>query len=97
MQRRSAAASVPDCRTICNFSTRGAWAGSKDTILAKLSALLGIMIAFGHSLLAMSGEETLAQVYREIAHPKLKNLKRTATDHRHLQPSSSPESSPSLR
>jgi hypothetical protein len=26
----------------------------------------------------MSGEESLAQVYREIAHPKLKNLKRTA-------------------
>ena len=24
----------------------------------------------------MSGEETLAQVYREIEHPKLKNLKR---------------------
>jgi hypothetical protein len=26
----------------------------------------------------MSGEESLAQVYRELAHPKLKNLKRTA-------------------
>ncbi len=36
------------------------------------------MIAFGHSLLAMSGFETLAQVYREIAYPKLKNLKITA-------------------
>jgi hypothetical protein len=36
------------------------------------------MMAFGHSVLAMSGEESLAQVYREIAHPKLKNLKRTA-------------------
>ena len=35
-------------------------------------------MAFGHSVLAMSGEESLAQVYREIAHPKLKNLKRTA-------------------
>jgi len=39
---------------------------------------VGILIAFGHSLLAMSGFETLAQVYREIAHPKLKNLKITA-------------------
>src|SRR5262245_7900090 len=38
--------------------------------------LLGIMIAFGHSVLAMSGEETLAQVNRELEHPKLKNLKR---------------------
>jgi len=38
--------------------------------------LLGICIAFGHSVLAMSGEETLAQVNRELEHPKLKNLKR---------------------
>jgi amino acid transporter len=44
----------------------------------KMFPLLGIMMAFGHSVLAMSGEESLAQVYREIAHPKLKNLKRTA-------------------
>src|SRR6185312_12003589 len=36
------------------------------------------MMAFGHSLLSMSGFETLAQVYREIAYPKLKNLKLTA-------------------
>ena len=34
------------------------------------------MIGLGHSLLAMSGEESLAQVNREIAHPKLKNLER---------------------
>ena len=38
--------------------------------------LIGIMIGLGHSVLAMSGEETLAQVYREIEHPKLKNLQR---------------------
>lgn len=37
-----------------------------------------MVVAFGHSLLAMSGFETLAQVYREIAYPKLKNLKITA-------------------
>ncbi len=35
-------------------------------------------MAFGHSVLAMSGEESLAQVNREIEHPKLKNLKRAA-------------------
>ena len=40
--------------------------------------LFGIMMAFGHSILAMSGEESLAQVNREIAHPKLRNLKRAA-------------------
>ena len=38
--------------------------------------LLGIFIALGHSILAMSGEESLAQVYREIEHPKLPNLKK---------------------
>ncbi len=41
-------------------------------------SFIAITIAFGHSLLAMSGFETLAQVYREIAYPKLKNLKITA-------------------
>ena len=49
-----------------------------DQIWPSSSALFGIMMAFGHSVLAMSGEESLAQVNREIAHPKLKNLKRTA-------------------
>ncbi len=39
--------------------------------------VVAIIIAFGHSLLSMSGFETLAQVYREIAYPKLQNLKRT--------------------
>jgi amino acid transporter len=38
---------------------------------------IAIAIAFGHSLLSMSGFETLAQVYREVASPKLKNLKIT--------------------
>jgi amino acid transporter len=37
---------------------------------------VAILIGFGHSLLAMSGEESLAQVNREIASPKLKNLER---------------------
>ncbi|MEO7144835.1 MAG: APC family permease [Bryobacteraceae bacterium] len=37
--------------------------------------MVAIIVAFGHSLLSMSGFETLAQVYREIAYPKLKNLK----------------------
>lgn len=40
--------------------------------------IVAIIIAFGHSLLSMSGFETLAQVYREIASPKLKNLKLAA-------------------
>jgi amino acid transporter len=40
--------------------------------------IVAIIIAFGHSLLSMSGFETLAQIYREIAYPKLKNLRITA-------------------
>ena len=50
----------------------------QDQDLAKVFGLFGILIAFGHSVLAMSGEESLAQVNRELAHPKLKNLKRAA-------------------
>jgi amino acid transporter len=38
--------------------------------------IIAVMVGLGHSLLAMSGEESLAQVNREIAHPKLKNLER---------------------
>ena len=38
----------------------------------------GIFVAFGHSILAMSGEETLAQVYREVESPKLPNFKKAA-------------------
>jgi amino acid transporter len=44
--------------------------------LAPSIPLIAILIGLGHSLLAMSGEESMAQVYREIAHPKLKNLER---------------------
>ncbi len=43
-----------------------------------LIGFIGIMIAFGHSILAMSGEETLAQVYREVESPKLPNFKKAA-------------------
>jgi amino acid transporter len=42
----------------------------------RILGTLGILVAFGHSLLAMSGEESLAQVNREIEAPKLGNLLR---------------------
>ncbi len=42
----------------------------------RIIGALGILVAFGHTLLAMSGEESLAQVNREIEAPKLKNLLR---------------------
>ena len=47
----------------------GSWAERVPFIL--------LMVGLGHSVLAMSGEETLAQVNREIEHPKLKNLEKT--------------------
>jgi amino acid transporter len=50
----------------------------RHTKVVPLFGLFGIIMAFGHSILAMSGEESLAQVNREIEHPKLKNLKRAA-------------------
>ena len=39
---------------------------------------VGMLIAFGHAFLGMSGLETRAQVYREMEAPKLFNLKRAA-------------------
>jgi len=49
----------------------------KHSQLPRTIGLIGVFVGLGHSVLAMSGEETLAQVYREIEHPKLKNLEKT--------------------
>jgi len=57
--------------------TEGAMGWLKHTSLPSIG-VIGLLIAFGHSVLAMSGEESLAQVAREIEHPKLQNLKRAA-------------------
>ncbi|HXW83770.1 MAG TPA: APC family permease [Candidatus Binataceae bacterium] len=59
-----------------NF-TPGSLGWLKSVPSARTIGALGIMIAFGHSILAMSGEESLAQINREIEAPKLKNLLRT--------------------
>jgi hypothetical protein len=48
----------------------------RGTIAPRIT-IIGILIGLGHSLLAMSGEESLAQVNREIAAPKHQNLIRT--------------------
>ena len=48
----------------------------RHTSLPYTIGLVGIFIGLGHSVLAMSGEETMAQVYREIEHPKLRNLEK---------------------
>ena len=56
----------------------GALGWLRYTSLPKTFAIVGVLIGLGHSVLAMSGEETMAQVYREIEHPKLPNLKKAA-------------------
>src|SRR5579872_2050162 len=48
----------------------------RHTRLPYTIGLVGIFIGLGHSVLAMSGEETMAQVYREIERPKLRNLEK---------------------
>src|SRR5208337_5370539 len=55
----------------------GALGWLRSSRLPQTIGLVGIFIGLGHSILAMSGEESLAQVYREIEHPKLPNLKKT--------------------
>jgi amino acid transporter len=70
---------LPPLPTASNMSfSQDALGFLKGTRFVPLLGLFGILMAFGHSVLAMSGEESLAQVNREIQHPKLKNLKRAA-------------------
>jgi len=65
---------LPSLRNL-TFST-DALGWLKNTRLPYTVGLIGILIGLGHSVLAMSGEETMAQVYREIEHPKLRNLEK---------------------
>jgi amino acid transporter len=44
--------------------------------ILRMIPLIAVFVGIGHSVLAMSGEESLAQVYREIEAPKLRNLKK---------------------
>jgi amino acid transporter len=48
----------------------------KHSSLPYTVGLIGVLVGLGHSVLAMSGEETMAQVYREIESPKLRNLEK---------------------
>jgi amino acid transporter len=61
-------ASIPRTRESLGWLL-GTWAERVSIIM--------LLVGFGHSVLAMSGEESLAQVNREIEHPKLKNLEKT--------------------
>jgi amino acid transporter len=44
--------------------------------IVKMIPLIAVFVGIGHSVLAMSGEESLAQVYREMEAPKLPNLRK---------------------
>ena len=74
----SSATATSRCRCRCPrtcSSDPDALGWLRGTVAPSIT-VIAIMIGLGHSLLAMSGEESLAQVNREIAHPKLKNLER---------------------
>src|SRR5271169_151046 len=44
--------------------------------ILKMIPAIAVIVGVGHSVLAMSGEESISQVYREIEAPKLPNLKK---------------------
>ena len=69
---------LPPAPTPSNLRLTGESLGWFSGTIFSQMAFVVTLVAIGHSLLAMSGFETLAQVYREVAHPKLKNLKITA-------------------
>jgi amino acid transporter len=72
----------PHLANVAPYYLKGAHGGAlgwlHNSSIPHTIALVGILIGLGHSVLAMSGEETMAQVYREIEHPKLPNLKKAA-------------------
>ena len=69
---------------------RSAWAGLPGTRLADRFRWSRSSLPLDIRCCAMSGFETLAQVYREIATPKLKNLKITGKHRLRLSPWSRP-------
>jgi amino acid transporter len=70
-------AHVPQLPQLSNLTySNDALGWLRHTSLPYTVGFIGILVGLGHSVLAMSGEETMAQVYREIEHPKLKNLEK---------------------
>jgi amino acid transporter len=68
---------LPPAPTLPNLTFSGGALGwLKGTAWPSITAI-AVLVGLGHSFLAMSGEESLAQVYREIESPKIANLKRT--------------------
>ena len=70
-------AHLPPLPTLANLTySKDALGWLHYTNWPQTIGLVGILIGLGHSVLAMSGEETMAQVYREIKSPKLPNLEK---------------------
>ena len=67
--------SLPPIKPHFNEHSLG-WAA--DIPFLQHIGIFGILMALGHSVLALSGIETLAQVFREIEYPKIENLKKAA-------------------
>ena len=55
------------------------------THIAQIFTVLAVLIGLGHSVLAMSGAESLAQVYREIEHPEIAEPEKSSVDDFYLQ------------
>ncbi len=72
----SRGAHLPPLPALSNFRTDHETWGWLTGSWAQKVTLIVMLVGFGHSVLAMSGEETLAQVNREIESPKLQNLQR---------------------
>jgi amino acid transporter len=72
--RHSALPPLPHPRNLRLSASALGWLAHSS--LPHMFGIIAIFIALGHSVLAMSGEESLAQVYREIESPKLPNLKK---------------------
>src|ERR1700674_4773364 len=72
--RHSQVAPLPHPRNLKLGENALGWLAHSS--LPHMFGIIAIFIGLGHSVLAMSGEESLAQVYREIESPKLPNLKK---------------------
>src|SRR2546428_810602 len=72
--RHSALPPLPQPRNLRLSPSALGWLAHSS--LPHMFGIVAILIALGHSVLAMSGEESLAQVYREIESPKLSDLKK---------------------
>src|SRR5438445_8855443 len=72
--RHSALPPLPQPRNLRLSPSALGWLAHSS--LPHMFGIVAILLALSHSVPAMSGEESLAQVYREIESPKLPNLKK---------------------